>query len=115
MSFDHPDGYVFDLCGEGARIGEVWERPVVALRYTVRNNDRVSFEHQPDNLMKEVKWLPQPQREFAAVARSVRGQQGFAVFVNDQGAAVVKCPPNWTVKYVGQVDLDHWFEEESCS
>ena len=45
--------------------------------------------------------------------RQIRGLGGFAVFVNDQSAAVVK-DNGGTEVYVGDVDLRNWFEEESC-
>ena len=114
ITFEHPDGYIFDLCGRNAAIGDVWDKPVVAFRYIVRNDDTISFESHPDSLTREWHRLPSPQPSFASAARSVRGQQGFALFVNDQGAAVVKCAPNWTARYVGEIDLGDWFDEECC-
>lgn len=113
LRFKHPDGGTFDLTSDGASPGDDWTRPVVALRYTIHQNDTPSFEHSPDSHTRERIRLQSPQA-IGPVARSVRGQDVFALLVNDQGEAVVKCPPDWQARYVGRIDLANWFEEETC-
>jgi hypothetical protein len=113
MTFEHPSGGTFELTGRGLAAGDPWGKPVVALRYTIHEDDTVSFEHSPDADTRERQRVKTKQA-LAGSARLIRGQAGFAVLVNDQGEAVVKCPPNWHAKYVGHIDFDSWFKEEVC-
>lgn len=114
MTFEDPDGERFDLSDGGMEVGDVWTKPVVAFRYVVHDNNTISFEHHPDSTTSERIRLPGPRPEIANVARAIRHESGFAVFVNDRGVVLVKCPPDWEARYVGTVDLDTWFDEEVC-
>lgn len=114
MTFEHPSEGAFDLTGDGLSAGDLWGKPVVALRYTIHEDDTVSFEHSPGADTRERQRV-RTKQALAGSARRIRGQAGFAFLVNDLGEAVVKCPPDWQARYVGHIDFDNWFEEETCS
>ena len=113
LTFEYPDGGTFELTGNGLSPGDNWTRPVVALRYTIHADDTLSFEHSPDTNTRERLRLGTKQ-SLASTARLVRGQTVFALLVNDQRAALVKCPPEWQAKYCCCISLDAWFQEEVC-
>jgi hypothetical protein len=104
---------LFDLRPGRLAPGDLWDKPLVGLRYTARADGTITFESHFEPDSRERLILRSPSRGLIEAGRRVRAG-GYRVVVNDQRVALAMDESGARAHFLGTVDYSSWFEKEPC-
>lgn len=107
-------GSTFDLAlPPSTEVGTPWARPYIGMKFNLDGSGSIYFKEDEEDVSRKLR-LSRSYPELVRLLRQVRDHgQTIRFIVNLHGIVVTKREPDWEPVYVGQVDLNRWFQKES--
>ena len=115
ITFVDPDGNDFTLDDDaGLQPGDDWKLPYLGMPFNLSGRNRIYFQ-QKNGVESECIYAPVNDQSLIHSLRAVRPYGGVRFIVNPHGIVLTKVNEghaDWNPKYVGRINLAHWFAKE---
>jgi len=93
--------------------GTPWERPYIGMRFNLDPKCSIYFQEDDGDTKRKIS-LDKSDPELVRRLQQVRGSgQTIRFIVNLHGIVLTKKEPDWQPVFVGHIDLNRWFPNQS--